>query len=899
MGDRAMTNSRRRRSACACSAVALALVLVLGAASLGAPVQGQQPESPWSAPVNLSASGAASQPFIAAHAGALQVFWWDQFEGLTMSTLSAGAWSPPRFVPIPALPKEKDPQDKPGTAAMPTLVTDAAGTVHALWVGPADQDTELEPLLHSSVAIGASDWLTPTVVAESASVFEVSAAPDGAVLVAYVRPSDTPERPAGYYVQALSPDAGWGTAALVSATRYARLLTPEETVLRVLQSNDGGRHLVWEDPRTGRATYAHTSGGIWTSPEPLALPEDYARAPRLASLANGALLRLYEAGPTGFCRLLLQRSPALDSPASKLPGFTWGAPQRVLAELQRCPGGAERFWTAQSQLLWMWGLDTGQLTVAGYDATGSQAAGDGWSTPRALDLKLRNPEDASWLYWSQLDAQVQGDSLHIAGIDAAGGDVWFASSVLSALDIAFGATSPWSAPAMPAEGADGSAPAIAVDPTGDIHMVWLQAAADTGETTLLYANVSRGSRAIAVSTVPADELLRQPCLLADEAGLLHLAWSGENAGQIVYARARVAEAGSAGWSEPRVVSAEAPSAAWPQLAADAVGRLYLLYVIPTNEGRGVYLARSLDGGATWSMPTNVFDAWGYGWVGVDRPTLAVSPNGQVHLAWVNVGVAANQGIYYAQAEWAEREGLADGGFFIWNEPRQMTEPGYDWPRLALIGDRLHLVYAGLSDGALWQAAGDVADIYTGTYFETASRLSGWDAIALPYGLTEVGGVLHLVGVDPVGELLYHSALEPAAGGAGRWSEPEKLVLGPGYVGGGSAQADAPREGGVLAVALNVLAGESRAESFPAVLSVARALPTVDPALLATPVLAPSATPTPGETATPMPEPVATFDLSGPDTPERGVTTRSLVMGAGLGALVVALAAWLRHRWRSR
>jgi len=361
----------------------------------------------------------------------------------------------------------------------------------------------------------------------------------------------------------------------------------------------------------------------------------------------------------------------------------------------------------------------------------------------------------------------------------------------------------------------------------------------------------------------------------------------------------VAEAGSAGWSEPVVLSPDATSGAWPQLAQDAVGRLYLLYIVPTNEGRGVYLARSLDGGATWTMPTNVFDAQGYDWVGVDHPTLAVSPDGQVHMAWVNVGVAANQGIYYAQAEWAEREGVLDGGFFIWNEPRQMTEPGFDWPRLALTGERLHLVYASLSDGALWQAAGDVADIYTGTYFETASRLSGWDATALPFGLTEVGGALHLVGVDVAGELLYHSALEPTEAGAGRWSDPEKLVLGPGFVGGQSAQADAPRQGGVLAVALNVLAGDGREPANPAVLSAARSLPTVDPALLATPVLAPSATPTPGETATLTPAPVATLDLSGPETPERGVTTRSLAMGAGLGAVVVALAAWLRYRWRSR
>ena len=81
----------------------LALVVLIGGVR---PAIAQVDDGVWGEPVNLSRSGAATLPQIAAAPdGTLQAFWWDQFDGL-MTTISdgaifaGGAWSEPALAPI-------------------------------------------------------------------------------------------------------------------------------------------------------------------------------------------------------------------------------------------------------------------------------------------------------------------------------------------------------------------------------------------------------------------------------------------------------------------------------------------------------------------------------------------------------------------------------------------------------------------------------------------------------------------------------------------------------------------------------------------------------------------------------------------------------------------------------
>ena len=209
--------------------VALALV---GLAVIGGRFRAlaQSGEGDWTTPVNLSHSGAASNPAIVAGPdGTLRVFWWDRFDGLTVTdgsvpTLaSSEAWSEPVAVPIflvetiTTTVEAESPEGEPVVEeeqiftpieAMPRIVADAAGRAHAFWLGEplepeeaeqVDEETGARPLMHSLLAAGSTSWSWAGVVAGSAVSFDVAADAEGTLHLVYVRASHSQSSPAGLY----------------------------------------------------------------------------------------------------------------------------------------------------------------------------------------------------------------------------------------------------------------------------------------------------------------------------------------------------------------------------------------------------------------------------------------------------------------------------------------------------------------------------------------------------------------------------------------------------------------------------------------------------------------------------------------------------------------------------
>ena len=80
----------------------------------------------WSEPINLSMSGAASNPSIVADSkGTLHVLWADEFDGFQYVKSEDGInWSAPKVVDFPF-----DPKGKP-----PLLFSDALGRIHIFWI---------------------------------------------------------------------------------------------------------------------------------------------------------------------------------------------------------------------------------------------------------------------------------------------------------------------------------------------------------------------------------------------------------------------------------------------------------------------------------------------------------------------------------------------------------------------------------------------------------------------------------------------------------------------------------------------------------------------------------------------------------------------------------------------
>ena len=143
-----------------------------------------------------------------------------------------------------------------------------------------------------------------------------------------------------------------------------------------------------------------------------------------------------------------------------------------------------------------------------------------------------------------------------------------------------------------------------------------------------------------------------------------------------------------GWAQPNQVF-DAAEAAWvavgqPRLAVDDFGFLHAVWLRLALPGsgppEGVYYARSLDGGASWSEPFAVAEG-PFGW-----PQVVATGAGQVHLVWQGVN---------GQSDWWHRHS-SDAGE-TWTSPVRLPGFGDVGAPVKLIADdngALHLV--GLS-----------------------------------------------------------------------------------------------------------------------------------------------------------------------------------------------------------
>ena len=761
-----------------------------------------------------------------------------------MAVFEDESWSAPQLAAIEQLE----------AAQMPELLLDAQGVVHAFWL-------QNGALFYSWVQFGAATWTEPEQLAGSVVAFQAIPDAGAGLALVYILGANEDAVPAGLYFQRL-PAAGtfWGQPVSIYTSTYFRLMAGEQAWLRIANNAQGVFAAAWQDPRQERAFYTLSSdGGVtWAEPQALASNAEASQSPRLAALPDGQLLLTWQATSASACSLFQQRLTA---------ALGWDEPQRILPDLAEC-SSADRFLLLGQGLFWIWGESGSSLTLAALDASSAS-----WSQPHSYSFNFDDPTTGRTIRLEDLHLAAVDGRLAVAG-SAADGEVWVTLAETSALDLAAAPPPPWSAvQRLSLPGQEASAPTLTVDSDGLVHIVWGQQAQAGPLSGLFYArwNGQVLSRPAEIFRGIQNEVARQPALLADPAGWLHLAWSGGAQGEILYSRAVLADAASASnWSPVQVLSAAAP-AAWPQIAIDQAGGLYILYVTPINEGRGVYLVRSNDGGESWTEPQMVFDAADAGWSLVDHPALAVTPSLRspelldLHVAWVQASppdTLPPTGIYYTRASLS----LLDVADPAWGAPFQAAGSGADWPLLAASGGRLYLFYT-IGDSGLWQrslsldaAPEDVSS------WGTAARAPGWtniaagqqarsSAVVATGGSDSASAALHLVALgwaDPVASLLYNT------GSAERWGAPEAYALPETFPGPALAvEAAAPPEGQSLAVAW-IAADEN---GLPALYFAARSIPQVEVAPLPTLAPTPTVQVTLAPTVQPTIVPTATPDLN--------------------------------------
>jgi hypothetical protein len=414
----------------------------------------------------------------------------------------------------------------------------------------------------------------------------------------------------------------------------------------------------------------------------------------------------------------------------------------------------------------------------------------------------------------------------------------------------FAPPSPWSGPTQVAQRDISAAlPAVAIDAEGQIHLLWSEDATPlqyARETKILTASGGETLRWSTPTEVlgTAEDMPVKPSLVAMN-DHLHAVWSEANTGLILYASAFVDDAYmSGGWSMPQTVG-EGRS---PALAHTPDGVFHIAFAVPWNEERGIYYARSGDGGQTWSLPPAlIFDARAEGWTMVDQPDIAVDAWGGIHVTWTRGGWQDGmlpQGVYYAYSR--------DGGE-TWSDPVALAEGAQEASRVAVMQDQVHVVWRDASPegsiyhrwssdhGATWSRAARVA-----TFEDVQS------AVAL---LTDGVESLYLLGLSQ--DNLGAWQLRHARWRSERLESAETLNLGFEYSAQpGLSAALHPTRGELAALFRSHTTGEEgerQTEILAATRAVSATQVLTTTALAPTPTVPPTLQNTPVPTATPRPD----------------------------------------------
>jgi hypothetical protein len=602
---------------------------------------------------------------------------------------------------------------------------------------------------------------------------------------------------------------------------YMRSITTDQANLGItstqLSTESTVEYVTWVDPRQGKMQIAFSTdqGDSWSATALLESESILLSNPQVVPLSQTFMF--WQSPSQRGCTLYGQEIEPQTSTENGA-SLTFGALEPIMSGLTECPRGGQ-FFEVDDKWVWVSGSDTSSLLISALNTRTKQ-----WSQPYRLDISFPNPMTEKNISLGELNVALDGRRIAIVGVDPSDRDVWFVKTQVSAIQLAYAPPSPWG-DLMPlaSRGYVEEPPDMVITAEGHVHAVWGQATSIRGVANAIqYAQSSPNGIFGPIEIVPAsvkDEFALHPALFYEaRRGLLHLVWSGGESGVLLHKWVRENEAGfPAAWSQARIISS-IPGSSRPQLRADRDGNLYVLFVIPVNEARGVYIIQTSDSGRYWSAPKLILDAAQAGYDMVDFPTMAIGPDNRLHAAWVHAkvpGLGGSIAVEYAQS--------SDQGQ-TWTEPIILSGSGFTRPRLALAGEELHLFFAPETSlfGGIYHryvAAGELA-VNSGAW-NVPIAVPGLQQISPKYGVA-AGSKVYLLGADSTSGALIYSTWDED-----RWKVQERFedAL---RVSRGLGVSAVVGEGDGQLIASWLAMPNEKNETTPSLFMLARQIPVVTP-----------------------------------------------------------------------
>jgi BNR repeat-like domain len=307
---------------------------------------------------------------------------------------------------------------------------------------------------------------------------------------------------------------------------------------------------------------------------------------------------------------------------------------------------AQADWTPAKRLTWTLGASTSPVIAV--DAAGHLHAFWQDYSPGNFELYYKKSTDGgdTWTANKRLTWNSGDSATKDVGVDSAGhlyviwqdntpghweiyfkkstdgGDTWTASKRLT-----------WSS-------YDSSAPAIAVDSAGHLHVAWLYFGPSNGE--IHYIKSTNGGAAWTPGKKLAGNLgTVLPAIGADSADNLHMFWEDNTPGNLeIYYRKSMDNGNT--WTAKKRLTWKSYASQRPDISAYSQGNLHLVWLYGiAGDFLETHYKKSTDWGATWSTSKKL--SWGLNLA--TMPAISVDSQGNPHVVF-EVSIASSNEIYY-------------------------------------------------------------------------------------------------------------------------------------------------------------------------------------------------------------------------------------------------------------
>ncbi len=705
----------------------------------------QSTNDPWTDPLNLSHSGVATNPDVVTDSdGVVHVVWQDNLANYLYTQFNDEQWSTPettnlnRVFRLPGPDEPADPFQLANYAGPnPLFLAGPDQRIFSFWINPEGRvyvSNVENQNFKDDVAWGSGRLVTP-----GASSFAAAVDALGELHLAFLRPEGDPDNPPGiYYTRSQTNGGDWSKPVFLYESPYLRRLGEGEANLSLatVETGDTQRVFIAWDNRPRKQVFLAQSadgGESWSQPMLVAgsAPNSGLAGPfsiKVGATENSVVLVWQSGRPGGACSQLYQ--------SSRDAGATWSDPQPMLEDLLGC-AQSNKFVTglpnSSEGPLYFLTETQSQVFLSAWN-------GLRWSEPQAQPILsgFEEPEIYTEVIYGCRQAALSGERLYIVGCDeGGGGDVWITSRDLGS-DTSLFSSPVWSQ-LSPVTDENLEVEAVELIATSDdmIHAFFSQ-----HQDPSIYYTYWDGQRWSHINPVlkPPEGEAGWPALAAGPENELFLI-TPTSRGALYFSWATSGNAATESrWSTPtRLGIGHDGQIGSVDVAWNSAGSIYVVYSVPVNEERGIYLVKSEDHGTSWSEPLQVFNGAEAAFDLVGAPSLVTSENGFLHITWKQQsiqgdGIPQPLSLYYARSE--------DGGQ-TFNNAAPIVEEPVAWREIVTDGNgNLHL---------LWQSQDAITTVWDQV------SLDGGNSWQFPQGLPGKGklaavtrdsvGRLHLVGAS--------------------------------------------------------------------------------------------------------------------------------------------------------